>query len=193
MAKIVQIITGSIRAERGLEIAVGLRRQGHTVRLLVTRAGWLFLLAHFFRHPSAVPAFVRMWHSTARELLGYLGIGSSLHVGLSRWADTVIVAPCTCNTLASIASGGSSSFPLLVVRALDLGKPVWLATAMNPQMWEDPANQRNFEFLSRTEKYRFVGPVEGVATSGDTGKVMAPADMIIAAIAERLAARPPPV
>jgi phosphopantothenoylcysteine decarboxylase / phosphopantothenate---cysteine ligase len=188
MANVILVITGGVRAPRGLEIAAGLSKRGHRVRILITRVALLFLGPHFLTRPLVFLRFLRLWKSSLGEALGYLR-RSATHVGSAKWADTVLVAPCTANTMGKIAMGLSNSYPLLVIRALARGRTVLIAPSMNPEMWEDPVTQRNYIWLADTQKYRFIGPVEGVSTSGDQGKVMASADEVVDATCAHLVKR----
>lgn len=114
---------------------------------------------------------LRLYHSSVGELISYFrkAVGSVSHINAAKWADVVVVAPATCNTMSKIACGISDSFPLLLVRALARNRKVVLAPSMNQEMWFDPCLQRNVDVLNRTEKYRMVSPGIGLMKSGDIG------------------------
>lgn len=72
---------------------------------------------------------------------------SSPHVGLARWADVAVIAPCSANLLARLAAGFADDPVALAVTALPADRPLLLAPAMNADMWANPVVQRNLATL----------------------------------------------
>jgi len=112
------------------------------------------------------------------------------HIRLSREADLVVVAPATADLIAKMAHGLADDLASTALLATD--KPVLIAPAMNPEMWQHPATQRNLAQLA-ADGVRQVGPAPGEMACGETGLGrLAEPDEIVAAIAALLApvARP---
>lgn len=193
MAKIILIATGAIRAFRQLELARELLARGHEVRCLHTGRSLLFLGVYLLRNPRQIPFFFRHMHSPLAEAVSYIASGfgrRASHVATARWADLILVAPTTCNTLGKITSGVTDNYPMLVVRAFDRGKRVVLAPAMNPEMWADPFTQQNIARLKETAKYVVVDPIVAATMgSGEVGMgVLAHNEQIVARVEALLTA-----
>jgi len=109
------------------------------------------------------------------------------HVCLARWADLVLIAPATADSMARAAIGLGDD--LLSATILAGAKRVLWAPAMNPEMWQGPASVRNVDTL-KSWGHRFVGPAEGLMASADeepgVGRFAEEAD-ILAAVEESLA------
>ena len=114
------------------------------------------------------------------------------HIRLSREADLLIVAPATADLMAKMAHGLANDLASTVLMATD--KPVLVAPAMNPRMWDHPATRRNREALAR-DGVRFVGPNRGeMAESGEAGEGrMAEPLEIVAAVEALLDGSPKPL
>lgn len=156
--KILIGITGSIAAYKACEIIRSLQKQGAEVRAVLTKSGSQMIgsatLQALTEYPVSIEAFDQnndMWFR---------------HIELARWADTYIIAPCTANTIAHLASGATPD-------ALNL---IWLATkatkmispAMNTVMWEAPSVQRNINIL-KSDGVQFIEPEVGRMACGEIG------------------------
>ena len=124
-----------------------------------------------------------------------------LHIELRKWADVLVVAPLTANTLAKMANGICDNLLTSVFRAWDLTKPVVVAPAMNTMMWESPFTQEHLQSLSKmmddsylkeagfpiVKNFFIVDPVEKGLACGDIGKgAMAHANVVAEAVNESL-------
>ena len=89
------------------------------------------------------------------------------HISLSRWADIIIIAPITANTISKLAQGTSDDLASTVVLASD--KNVYLAPAMNVRMWEHPTTKMNLQKL-REFGYKLIGPEVGDMACGEYGE-----------------------
>lgn len=120
--------------------------------------------AHHFVTPTALQAVsgnpVRqdLWDEGAEAAMG--------HIELARWADIVVVAPATANTIAHLARGDAHD--LLTTLVLATTAPVFIAPAMNQQMFQHPATQRNLETLT-SFGYQIIGPDSGEQACGEVG------------------------
>lgn len=104
-----------------------------------------------------------------------------LHIELRNWADMLLIAPLSANTLAKMANGLSDNLLTCVVRAWDRNKPVIVAPAMNTHMWEHPATKEHWNKLATWyPKFHLIHPVEKLLACGDHGMgAMAPTSDIL--------------
>ena len=91
-----------------------------------------------------------------------------VHIELRRWADILVIAPLSANTLAKIANGLCDNLLTCVVRAWDSTKPVLVAPAMNTYMWQSPFTGQHVTALERL-RFRVIAPVEKKLACGDVG------------------------
>jgi len=107
------------------------------------------------------------------------------HIALGKWADALLIAPCSANTLAKIANGMCDNLLTGVARAWDRTKPIILAPAMNTRMWEHPATAEHLATLRRWYPHcTIIEPVAKRLACGDTGiGALAPIATIVGAIA----------
>jgi phosphopantothenoylcysteine decarboxylase/phosphopantothenate--cysteine ligase len=89
------------------------------------------------------------------------------HIALSRWADVIVVAPATANTMSKLSQGSSEDLASTVILASN--KQVFLAPAMNVRMWEHPSTKDNLKTL-KSFGYKFIGPVTGDMACGEYGE-----------------------
>jgi len=151
-------VTGSIAAYKSALLARWLVKQGHRVRTLLTPAAERFVGPVTFTSLTGTPAYTDrdFWHPS----------GQILHVDLARWADLVVVAPASYNTLGKWAHGIADN-ALMALLAM-IRKPVVVAPAMHGEMYE---TLKDLGILPRLEGLGavFVGPETGPLASGDEG------------------------
>lgn len=157
--KILLIIGGGIAAYKVLELIRRLKERGAGVRAVMSDA------AKHFVTPLSVGALTNeRVYSSLFDLNDEHEIG---HIRLSREADLLVVAPATADLLAKMANGLAGDLASTVLMATD--KPVLVAPAMNPFMWNHPATQRNVAQLAE-DGIAFVGPEAGeMAESNEAG------------------------
>jgi phosphopantothenoylcysteine synthetase/decarboxylase len=192
MANVILIATGTLRTYRQIELAEELIRQNHSVRCINTGRSLWFMFVYILRHPGKIPIFWRTTHTPISEILNFVFSLYSTrpnHVAMARWADIIVVAPATCNTIGKVTSGITDNFPLLVIRVFERFKKVLVAPSMNPEMWADPFTQRNVEWLKNSNKYEVVGQIVAESLgSGERGMgIIADNEQIIARIKQLLA------
>lgn len=157
--KIVLGITGSIAAYKACYIIRGLVKRGAEVQVVITPAGKEFItpitLSALTQKPVVSDFFSQRdgtWNS---------------HVALGLWADAMLIAPCTASTLGKMASGVADN--MLITTYLSMKAPVFIAPAMDLDMYAHPATQANIERL-RSYGNRFIEPQSGFLASGLEGK-----------------------
>jgi len=150
LRRIVLGVTGGIAAYKTAELVRLLVKDGVDVDVVLTGAGARFVTATTFQALSGRPVARSLWSSGADNAMG--------HIGLSRGADLVLVAPATADFLARLAQGRSDD--LLTTLCLARDCPLLVAPAMNVQMWSNPATQRNVAQL-RDDGVTILGPGSG--------------------------------
>ena len=156
--RILLIIGGGIAAYKSLEVIRLLRRQGASVRCILTPAGSRFVTPLSVAGLSGERVFEDLFSLTDEAEMG--------HIRLSRDADLLVVAPATADLIARMAQGRADDLAATALLATD--KPVLLAPAMNVRMWHHPATQENLaKVLARGA--HMVGPVEGSMACGEYG------------------------
>lgn len=165
--KILIGITGSIAAYKTLLLVRTLTLEGAVVKVIMTKA------ATDFASPLVISTF------TGEKVLSDLTEGDAWanHVMLGRWADIMLIAPLSCNTLAKMASGICDN--LLLAVYLSATCPVIVAPAMDEDMWKHPATQRNINTLT-DYGVEVLAVADGLLASGLSGKgrMMEPGDIV---------------
>lgn len=152
-------VCGGIAAYKSAELVRLMTRQGAQVQVVMTQSAKEFMGPLTFQALSG-----REVRSELFDLNAEAGMG---HIELARWADLIVIAPATANTLAKIAHGIADN--LLVTLCLATKAPLLVAPAMNQQMWRNESTQMNIELLSRRQAIYLCGPAEGEQACGDTG------------------------
>ncbi|MGI3127044.1 bifunctional phosphopantothenoylcysteine decarboxylase/phosphopantothenate--cysteine ligase CoaBC [Nitratireductor sp. PBL-C9] len=175
-ARILLIIGGGIAAYKCLDLIRRLRERGASVRCVMTKAAQEFITPLSVGALSADHVFTELFDRQDEHDVG--------HIRLSREADLLVVAPGTADLMAKLANGHANDLASTVLIATD--KPVLIAPAMNPRMWEHPATQRNLATL-KEDGVNFVGPNRGeMAESGEAGEGRMAEPMEIVAAVEAL-------
>lgn len=152
-------ITGSIAAYKACEIIRGLIKRGAEVQAVITPAGKEFItpltLSTLTRKPVVSEFFSRRdgtWNS---------------HVDLGLWADAMLIAPCTASTIGKMAHGIADN--MLITTYLSMKAPVFIAPAMDLDMFAHPSTQANLDTL-RSYGNHIIDPASGFLASGLEGK-----------------------
>jgi phosphopantothenoylcysteine decarboxylase / phosphopantothenate---cysteine ligase len=171
---ILLIVAGGIAAYKSLELVRRLRERGIGVRPVLTRAGAEFVTPLALASLAGSKVHGELFSLTDEAEMG--------HIRLSRESDLVVVAPATADLMAKMAHGHADDLASTLLLATD--KPVLLAPAMNPFMWDHPATRRNVQAL-RADGVRMVGPNPGDMACGETGpgRMAEPAEILDAILA----------
>ncbi|KAI9568577.1 flavoprotein [Boletus coccyginus] len=123
----------------------------------------------FFNAADVEDAGIRVW-TDDDEWSGTYTIGDPiLHIELRRWADIVLVAPCSANTLAKIAAGLCDNLVTSLLRALAPTTPTYIFPAMNTLMYEHPLTAQHLRVVQEVVRYHVVGPIGKGLACGDVG------------------------
>ncbi len=158
--RIVLGVTGGIAAYKAAELARLLVKAGATVDVVLTAAGAHFVTAATFQALTGRPVWTDLWNES-----GLAGRGMA-HIDLPRGAAAVLVAPATADFMARVAHGVADD--LLTTLCLARNCPLLVAPAMNVEMWEKAATQRNVAQLA-ADGVSVLGPASGEQACGETG------------------------
>lgn len=171
-ARVLIGVSGGIAAYKVCTVVSRLAQAGATVTVLMTEAATRFVTPLTFQALSGRPVYTSPWqHSEAHD---------PQHIALADRCDIALVAPCTMDMMAKLASGRTDDVITLVLSAIDRSRtPVLLAPAMNDAMWNQPSTRRNAALLE-ADGFRLVGPGTGwqACRHVGTGRMVEPEDLI---------------
>ena len=156
--KILLGITGGIAAYKSAVLCRDLKRLGAEVRVIMTSAAVRFITPLTLQALSGHPVNSDLFQAETDHGMG--------HIELARWADLIIIAPASANTIARLAHGQADD--LLTTTVLASDAPLYLAPAMNSLMWRHLATQANIELLI-SRGVKILGPAEGDQACGEQG------------------------
>lgn len=165
-------VTGGIAAYKVCQVVSTLAKSGVNVRVIMTEQAQCFVSAVTFAALSRQPV-----HTDAD--FWSAGQGRPLHIELGEWADVYVLSPLTANTLGKLAHGLADN--LLTNTVLASVCPVLLTPAMNTDMWQQQAVQRNWQLLfAQGDRYHAVGPRAGrlACDRVGTGRMAEPAEIV---------------
>ena len=158
MSNIVLAITGGIAAYKSAIFARLLVKAGFDVRVIMTTGAQAFITPLTLQALTGNEVHVSLLDEQAEAGMG--------HIELAKWADLIVIAPASANTLARLAMGMADD--LLTTVCLATTAPVIIAPAMNQQMWAHPAVNLNVQTL-RDMSYQIIQPASGEQACGDVG------------------------
>jgi phosphopantothenoylcysteine decarboxylase/phosphopantothenate--cysteine ligase len=157
--KILLIICGGISAYKSLELIRLLKKQGTQIKTILTKS------AKEFVTPLSVASLSQ--EKVYDDLFNAENESEMDHISLSRWADLIVVAPATANTILKLSSGSSDDLASTVILASN--KDIFLTPAMNVRMWEHPSTKENLKKL-KSYGYKIIGPEIGDMACGEFGE-----------------------
>ncbi|WP_422614806.1 bifunctional phosphopantothenoylcysteine decarboxylase/phosphopantothenate--cysteine ligase CoaBC [Methylobacter svalbardensis] len=168
-------VSGGIAAYKSAELVRLLRKQGAEVRVVMTRSAMQFVSPLTFQALSGNPVHSELLDADAEHAMG--------HISLARWADALVIAPATANTLAKCSHGLADD--LLSTLYLAATCPVYVAPAMNQAMWHKTVTQENIHKL-KSHGVTVIGPEPGEQACGETGfgRMSEPAEICRCLLAE---------
>ena len=156
--RIIVGIGGGIAAYKSAELVRRLGDLGADVHVVMTRGAREFITPLTLQALSGNPV-----HTDLLDPKAEAGMG---HIELARWADLVLIAPCTADLMSRLVQGSANDLLTTLVLATDA--PIALAPAMNQAMWADSATQANAEILNQ-RGFKLLGPGAGIQACGDIG------------------------
>ena len=167
--KILLIICGGIAAYKSLELIRLLKKESVSIKTILTKSGAEFVT------PLSITSLSQS--KVYQDLFSIENEAEMDHISLSRWADLILIAPATANTISKLANGNSDDLASTV--ALASNKKIFIAPAMNVRMWEHQSTKQNIMKL-RAYNYELIGPEIGDMACGEygEGKMSEPKEII---------------
>ena len=175
--RVVLGVTGGIAAYKTCELVRLLVKDGVAVDIVMTQAATRFVTPMTFQALSGRPVQVDLFSSGANNAMG--------HINASRGAQAIVIAPASANFLAKLAHGVADD--LLSTMCLARECPLWVAPAMNVQMWQNPATRRNIDRLA-ADGVALLGPGSGELACNEygDGRMLEPEQLFEAIAALRM-------
>ena len=167
--KILLIICGGIAAYKSLEIIRLLKKKGVMIKTILTKGGSEFVT------PLSITSLSQS--KVYQDLFSIENEAEMDHISLSRWADLILIAPATANTISKLANGNADDLASTV--ALASNKKIFIAPAMNVRMWDHRSTRENISKL-KTYSYKLIGPEIGDMACGEygEGKMLEPKNIV---------------
>ncbi len=160
MKKIVVAVTGSIAAYKSALLVRLFKKADCDVRVVMTQSAKEFITPLTMQALSGNPVV-----SDILDPAHEMGMG---HIELSRWADEIVIAPCSANMMAKLANGIADD--LVSAMCLASPKKIYLAPSMNRYMWDNPMTQANIQKLLASDMYHLIDPDSGEQACGEVGQ-----------------------
>jgi len=151
-------MTGGIAAYKAAELVRLLKKQGYCVKVCMTEAATKFITPLTLQALSGHPVYTHLLDTQAEAAMG--------HIALAKWADYIVIAPCSADFIARLRQGFAND--LLSTLCLATTAPIAIAPAMNQQMWRNAAVQNNIKTLT-ARQIAIWGPASGQQACGDMG------------------------
>ncbi|MFN5099728.1 MAG: bifunctional phosphopantothenoylcysteine decarboxylase/phosphopantothenate--cysteine ligase CoaBC [Burkholderiaceae bacterium] len=164
-------LSGGIACYKAAELARGLVKAGAQVQVVMTASAQQFITPVTMQALSGRPVFSNQWDSRISNHMA--------HIDLTREADAIVIAPCSADFMRKLVHGAADDLLSALCLARPATLPLLVAPAMNVEMWENPATQRNAAQL-RQDSVRLLGPVAGEQACGETGlgRMMEPESLL---------------
>ena len=165
-------ISGGIAAYKVCTVVSQLTQMGADVSVAMTDAATNFVTPLTFQALSGRPVYTSQWEHVESQ--------DPQHISLARAADCMLIAPCTMDMCARLASGRTDDMVSLLVSAIDRReRPVLLAPSMNAAMWSQPSTQRNIQTL-KDDGFTVIDPAAGwqACRTEGAGRLPEPEDLI---------------
>ncbi len=169
--KIVLGLTGGVACYKAAELCRALVKAGATVQVVMTESATHFIGAVTMQALSGHTVYTDQWDPRIANNMA--------HIDLTRGADAVLVAPCSADFIRKLAHGACDDLLSTLCVARPRHVPLLVAPAMNVEMWENPATQRNVATL-REDGIGLFGPAAGEQACGETGlgRMLEPEDLL---------------
>ena len=159
MKHILLAVTGGIAAYKAIDLTSKLTQAGYEVRVMLSNHAQEFVTPLSFQAISRNPVYTNTFKEETPEEIQ--------HVSLGHWADAIVIAPATANTIAKLSVGIADD--MITSTLLATETPKFVAPAMNVHMFENPRTQRNIEVL-KGDGYHFIEPGDGYLACGYVAK-----------------------
>ena len=153
-------LTGGVACYKAAELARALIKAGASVQVVMTEAARHFITPVTMQALTGKPVFTDQWDSRISNNMA--------HIDLTRHADAILIAPCSADFMRKLVHGAADDLLSTLCLARPSSVPLLVAPAMNVEMWENPATQRNVVQLNK-DGVTLCGPTAGEQACGETG------------------------
>ena len=150
-------VSGGIAAYKACDLISSAVKKGHVIRCIMTDNAKNFIGPSSLEGLCGTPVMTGSFEH------------AMMHIEWAKWADIACIAPLTANTMAKIACGIADDALTTTFLAIPEGTPVVLCPAMNTEMWNHPATQRNRSWINNLGRYSWVEPITKRLACGDHG------------------------
>lgn len=158
--RIILGLTGGIACYKAAELARGLTKAGASVQVVMTRAAMQFITPITMQALTGRQVFTNEWDARIDNNMP--------HIDLTRDVDAILIAPCSADFISKLAHGTCDDLLSTLCLARPAALPLMVAPAMNVEMWQNPATQRNLRQLN-DDRIGVLGPEAGEQACGETG------------------------
>jgi phosphopantothenoylcysteine decarboxylase/phosphopantothenate--cysteine ligase len=158
--KIVLGLTGGIACYKAAELTRALVKEGASVQVVMTQSAMQFITAVTMQALSGRAVYIDQWDGRVANNMA--------HIDLTRDADAIVIAPCSADFMSKLAHGGCNDLLSTLCLARPAHLPLLIAPAMNVEMWQNPATQRNALQL-KADGIVLLGPDAGEQACGEVG------------------------
>jgi phosphopantothenoylcysteine decarboxylase/phosphopantothenate--cysteine ligase len=158
--KIILGMTGGIACYKVAELTRALTKEGATVQVVMTQAATQFITPVTMQALSGHPVYTDQWDARFDNNMP--------HIDLTRGVDAIVIAPCSADFMSKLAHGGCDDLLSTLCLARPTMMPLLVAPAMNVEMWQNPATQRNVARL-KADGITLMGPEAGEQACGEVG------------------------
>jgi len=156
-------ITGGIAAYKICDLINILRKEGVNVKVIMTESAEKFITPLTIQTLTSNPVYTGLFINMSEAEVE--------HIALAEWADLMVVAPASANTIGKVANGIADNLLTTVIMAISEKTPIIIAPAMNTNMWNNKIVKENIRKLKNiSKKYIFVNPKIGRLACGDYGE-----------------------
>jgi phosphopantothenoylcysteine decarboxylase/phosphopantothenate--cysteine ligase len=155
-------VTGSIAAYKSFDLTRTLVKAGHKVRVVLTQGALEFVKPELFRYLGAEATYLPTDDFNSPTP----GVP---HVELGKWAEKLVIAPLSANTLSKISQGEAGDFLTSIFMAWRQNRPVLMFPAMNTMMWEHAFTQEHAKKINKLPYAKVIDPAAGLLVCGDEG------------------------
>ncbi len=153
-------LTGGVACYKAAELARALIKAGASVQVVMTEAARHFITPVTMQALTGKPVFTDQWDSRISNNMA--------HIDLTRHADAILIAPCSADFMRKLVHGAADDLLSTLCLARPSTVPLLVAPAMNVEMWQNPATQRNVDQLKQ-DGVSLCGPAAGEQACGETG------------------------
>jgi phosphopantothenoylcysteine decarboxylase/phosphopantothenate--cysteine ligase len=174
--KIVLGLTGGVACYKAAEFTRALTKAGASVQVVMTNAATHFITPVTMQALSGNTVYTDQWDARIANNMP--------HIDLTRHADAIVIVPCSADFIFKLAHGACDDLLSTLCVARPANLPLLVAPAMNVEMWQNPATQRNVAQL-RNDRIAILGPDAGDQACGETGmgRMLEPAQLLEEVIA----------